>query len=219
MEVKYSATDKGELSDDNNLEYMAIRTEGTENYIWLLNPQHIKNINKRRYMERVNLLTFGLNPIVSRFDNFTDSNNMTTMTSTGWAIQKIGGSANNTAVCYIFNGDKHFFYLDFFTKSDLTTKPIVKINNGSSDIATLNEPTKLRDDDDGNSWYRVSWSGIISSSSASIIIDMSANTPETIIWIANVGLYNVSRLGMSNMSDTEILKYIDDTKNYIYLDA
>lgn len=219
MEVKYSATDKGELSDDNNLKYMAIRTEGTENYIWLLNPQHIKNINKRRYMERVNLLTFGLNPIVSRFDNFTDSKNMTTMTSTGWAIQKIGGSANNKAVCYIFNGDKHFFYLDFFTKSELTTKPIVKINNGSSNIATLNEPTKLRDDDDGNSWYRVSWSGVIRSSSASIIIDMSANSPETTIWISNVGLYNVSRLGMSSMSDVDILKYIDDTKDYIYLDA
>lgn len=219
MQVKYSATDKGELSDDNKLKYMAIVSEGSEEYVRLLNPEYIKNINKRRYMERVNLLTFGLNPIVSRFDNFNDANNTTTMTNTGWSIQKVGGSANNTAVCYIFNGDKHFFYLDFYTKSDLATKPVIKINDGSSDIATLNDPVKLRDDDEGNSWYRVSWSGTINSSSASITIDMTTSQATDKIWITNVGLYNISRLGMSSMSDVDILKYIDDTKDYIYLDA
>lgn len=216
MIVKYSNTENGGLSDDNTLKYMAIASDDTTTYTWLLNPYWIKEINKRRYMERVNLITYGLNPVVSRFNNFNDSNNTITNSDEGWALQKIGGSANNTCMCYIFNGDKHFFYVDFYTEKELDVMPLFKITV-NDEVHPLT-PQKLRGGN-GKFYYRTTWTRYINYANAVITIDMTANPNTDKIWITNMGLYNVSRLGMQDMSDSDILAYIDKTKNYIYLDA
>ena len=218
MKVKYSNTEQGELTDDNMLKYMAIASDESDDYIWFLNPQWVKEINKRRYMERVNLITYGLNPVVSRFNNFSDSKNTITNTPTGWSMQKIGGSANNTCTCYIFNGDKYFFYIDFYSEKELDLMPVIKLTTGSESYGTLSTYTKIEKDDD-NIWYRTSWSSILLKNNITVTIDMTANPSTDTIWISNMGLYNVSRLGMQDMTNEDILAYIDKTKDYIYLDA
>lgn len=218
MKVKYSTIEQGELTGDNTLKYMAIASDESEDYTWLLNPNWIKEINKRRYMERVNLITYGLNPIVSRFNNFNDAKNTITSTPTGWSLQKVGGSANNTCICYIFKGDKHFYYVDFYTTKELAVTPVIKLTSDSTTLTTISTYTKTSKDD-GNVWYRASWSSTVDYSNVTVTIDMTANPRTDTIWISNMGLYNVSRLGMQDMSDTDILAYIDKTKDYIYLDA
>lgn len=169
-------------------------------YVWMPNPNYLQAVDNRRYIERQNLLTYGLNPLTSTFKNLT-------ITKDGY---KVGYSAQLNKELNIYRGAKYFAYC--LLKLTDPSKSAFTIAMATNEPVRLTEPSLVQVGDE--QLYRYCWADITTGNQLIYVLDNSDASNS--ITIVDMGVYNLTKLNTPDSTTAEqFADYLTNTKHML----